>query len=298
MKPKKTLVALAVVAFSCAPFVAAEDAKRPFYEEAQEMALELGAAEDAFPGDRDRIPTPKGVVSLIREYTYEAGDDDSKNTCRQKALELLLQTVLMEIGTAVLSDSEDVQSEKNGEDFSSVKNRLVVLSGGVTKAEVLSEDWNGVSCHLKAKVQVDPEEVRTNLKKAVDEWLKDRRAVLERLAAVEGAPGTSQRSDIFTDSNFNACQGIYVRTYTSAKASDVCFKKTKSFQFINNKNFDSCYSTYVRTYSSAEAADVCIKKTKSFQFINNKNFDSCYSTYVHTYSSAKAADTCIKLTSQ
>jgi tetratricopeptide (TPR) repeat protein len=98
------------------------------------------------------------IRSLIKEYTYQASELDSKTSCRAIAIEQVKRELLDELGTYVESTTvvRDYQIEKD---------EIKTLSAGVVQTKVLDEKWDGKDYWLKAEVSADPDEVAASIKK-------------------------------------------------------------------------------------------------------------------------------------
>lgn len=105
------------------------------------------------------------MKTFIKEYTYQAGEIDSKISCRIIALEQVKRLLLEEIGTYLESQTE----VKN---FRLTKDEITVLTAGIVRAEIIEERWDGntLKYWLKAKITADPSSVVTS----IDSLRKDR----------------------------------------------------------------------------------------------------------------------------
>ena len=117
--------------------------------------------------------------TFIREYTYQASDYDSKVTARVNTLEEVKRLLLEEVAVFMQSEFEDNQWEKRiGNEIESgetTEKRLISITAGITQTEIIEETWNGVEYWLKAKITIDPEE----MKKQLDLILQDREKTSE-----------------------------------------------------------------------------------------------------------------------
>lgn len=88
----------------------------------------------------------------VREYTYRAGDADSKLTSRTIALEQVKRLLLEELGTYLVSNTvvKDAQLAKD---------EIVTYTAGAVVTIVIEEHWNGEEYYLKAKITADADEV-------------------------------------------------------------------------------------------------------------------------------------------
>ena len=101
--------------------------------------------------------------TFIREYTYNAGDADSKITSRAIALEEVQRLLLQEIGVFVYSKIQNETSEIGGELKELTSKQVEVMTAGVTQTKILDEKWNGEIYYIKAEIEVNEDEVITNL---------------------------------------------------------------------------------------------------------------------------------------
>jgi len=110
------------------------------------------------------------MKTFIKEYTYQAGEIDSKISCRIIALEQVKRLLLEEIGIYLESQTE----VKN---FRLTKDEITVLTAGIVRAEIIEEKWDGntLKYWLKAKITADPSSVVTS----IDSLRKDRQKMRE-----------------------------------------------------------------------------------------------------------------------
>jgi tetratricopeptide (TPR) repeat protein len=87
-----------------------------------------------------------------KEYTYRASDIDSKVTSRSIALEQVKRTLLEELGTYLIAETE-------AKNFQLTKDKVTVLTAGIVQTEILTEKWDGMTYYVKARIIADPQEV-------------------------------------------------------------------------------------------------------------------------------------------
>lgn len=87
-----------------------------------------------------------------KEYTYQASEDDSKNSSRTIALREVKRLLLEELGTYLESQTE-VKS------FQLTKDQITTLTAGIVKTDIADEKWDGKTYWLKARISADPESV-------------------------------------------------------------------------------------------------------------------------------------------
>jgi tetratricopeptide (TPR) repeat protein len=106
--------------------------------------------------------------TFIKEYTYHAGDEDSRNSSRIISLREVKRLLLEELGTYLESQTE----VKN---FQMTKDQITTLTAGIVSTEIIEDTWDGKVYWLKAKITADPQDVM----KSIDNLRKDRNKVKE-----------------------------------------------------------------------------------------------------------------------
>lgn len=103
--------------------------------------------------------------TFIKEYTYQASEDDSRNSSRTLALREVKMLLLEELGTYLESVTE-VQN------FRLTKDRITALTAGIVQTEIIADKWDGDSLKywLQAKIVADSDEVI----KSIDALRNDR----------------------------------------------------------------------------------------------------------------------------
>jgi len=99
---------------------------------------------------------------FVREYTYVAGDADSRISSRQMAMQEVKTELLEEIGTHIYSRM-DITEDAGG--VKTAKREVRALTSGFVRLEVLKEVWDGYTFYLKARLSADPDEVVMGIKK-------------------------------------------------------------------------------------------------------------------------------------
>lgn len=124
-----------------------------------------------------------GTKEFVREYSYRASDDDSKNSARRASLEQLTVVLLREVGVYIESYLELDQSTGGaGGDREFIREEIKVTAAGVTKTVVLDEEWDGKTYYLKASIELDPEDVIRRINESLEERRSSRE--VERLNAI------------------------------------------------------------------------------------------------------------------
>ena len=112
--------------------------------------------------------TSAEIIVFERNYTYQASEADSKISCRTIAVEQVKKLLLEELGAYL-------ESETEVKDFALTKDKITVLTAGIAKVDILSEEWNGEIYSLSAKIAVDPDDVV----RSIDQLRQDRQKIKE-----------------------------------------------------------------------------------------------------------------------
>jgi len=140
-------------------------------------------------------PALAEIKTFIKEYTYQASEDDSRNSSRTLAMHEVKRLLLEELGIYLESKTEI----KN---FQLTKDQITTLTAGIVRTEIVDEKWDGHTYWLKSKLVADPNEVvnsidvlrkdhvRTreleNLRKQSDKIIKENAKLREELTKAKG----------------------------------------------------------------------------------------------------------------
>jgi len=95
--------------------------------------------------------------TFTREYTYKAGEADSKLSSRVITLEQVKRLLLEELGIFLGSRTEV-------RDFQLTKDEIVTYTAGTMAIIIIEERWNGSEYYMKASIKADPDEVTKSIK--------------------------------------------------------------------------------------------------------------------------------------
>ena len=98
------------------------------------------------------------IKTFVKEYTYQASELDSKNSCKVIATEQLKRELLEELGTYLESKTVVKDSQLD-------KDEITTLTAGIVQVAVMDEKWDGKVYWLKAQVKADPDEVAASIDK-------------------------------------------------------------------------------------------------------------------------------------
>jgi tetratricopeptide (TPR) repeat protein len=113
--------------------------------------------------------------TFVREYTYNAGEMDSKLSSRAIAVNQLRMLLLQEVGVYIESEQLLKTYEANGKFTQDFIEKISTLTAGITKLEVIDETWNGEIFWMKASITIDEK----GLTESLDQLIKDRSKVKE-----------------------------------------------------------------------------------------------------------------------
>jgi len=106
-------------------------------------------------------PAQAETVTFVRDYTYNASENDSKVSARAAALEQLQRAAIEEVGVQVESSVVSNKSVVQGKLKEEMLLNFKLFSQALTKTKILEEKWNGESFYLKAEIEVDPNGITT-----------------------------------------------------------------------------------------------------------------------------------------
>lgn len=97
------------------------------------------------------------IKTFMKEYTYVAGELDSKVTSRFNALEQAKRLLLEELGVFLTSHTEVTGSQL-------IKDQISTITAGIVSAVIMDESWDGTQYWLKVKIEADPSVVQQAIK--------------------------------------------------------------------------------------------------------------------------------------
>ena len=115
-------------------------------------------------------------VNLVKEYTYQASELDSKVQCRINALHSVKRLLLEELGTYL-------ESETEVRDSALERDQIITYTAGLVSATVIDEKWNGVEYYLKASVTANTEDVAKGIAELRKNKVKSKELEEARLRA-------------------------------------------------------------------------------------------------------------------
>jgi|GEM_PF-6518225 len=94
--------------------------------------------------------------TIVKEYSYQAGELDSKVSSRTMAMEQIKRLVLEEAGTYVAGTTvvKGLQLESD---------QVIAMTAGIVSLKVIDESWNGKVFYMKAEATIDPDDIAKKL---------------------------------------------------------------------------------------------------------------------------------------
>jgi len=126
------------------------------------MLLSLQAVseyEKEYTMNTINIQSSTKYKTFIKEYRYNASDNDSKNSSRKIAIAELKSLISEEIGVHIQSSFNITKTLTN----KVIKKEILQLSTSITQLKILDENWNGKTYYIKASVQVNEEQAMRSL---------------------------------------------------------------------------------------------------------------------------------------
>lgn len=164
------------------------------------------------------VPTTlfAATKTFVKEYTYQAGDEDSKNSSRVIALREVKRLLLEELGTYLESRTE----VKN---FQLTLDQITTLTAGIVQTEIIAEKWDGSSYWLKSNITADPDKVVQSIKELRKDRDKTRELELMRQKSDELFRENERlRKELAaaTDTGLEARKAAYDQSVKALSAAD------------------------------------------------------------------------------
>jgi tetratricopeptide (TPR) repeat protein len=90
--------------------------------------------------------------TIIKEYTYQASEADSKLTSRVIALEQAKRQFLEELGAYLVSHTEVVNYQLS-------KDQIHFFTAGIVKTKIIKESWDGKTCYVQTQMPFDSDTI-------------------------------------------------------------------------------------------------------------------------------------------
>lgn len=107
------------------------------------------------------------AVTMVREYTYNASENDSKVSARKAALQQLQVLLIEEVGVQIQSSFSNTETLDKEEFSRTVQANYQTFASALTKTRILEEKWDGEHFFIKAEIEVDPDGLSSQISAAV-----------------------------------------------------------------------------------------------------------------------------------
>ena len=177
-------------------------------------------------------PALAEMKTFVKDYTYQASEDDSRNSSRTISLREVKRLLLEELGTYLESETEI-------KDFRLTKDQIITLTAGIVQTEIVEEKWDGRTYWLKSRITADSGDVI----KSIDTLRKDRQKTKE-LEEVRRRSEELLKENAKLREELAASKGIErqekVAAYNRAideLAADESFEKGFAYYELGNYNY-------------------------------------------------------------
>jgi hypothetical protein len=173
---------------------------------------------------------------FIEEYTYTAGDRDSKDICYDIAKTRLRATLLDKIGVYIKTETLFKTFENNGKYNQNFVENISSVSAGITKFEVIDQSWNGTTYWMKAKITIDTtalgalivNEKKTN---ELDDLKKQINRISDELDVVKSSKNINEKSLYVKSLNKQS-----ITAGTNDQFNDLKLSKENNLLFLSTTN--------------------------------------------------------------
>ena len=93
--------------------------------------------------------------TFVRDYTYQASEDDSKNSARANATTQMRNILLREVGEFLHAERKSVSG--------AYSETIEAITAGIVEMKTLDEQWDGVTYYIKAEMTVDPKDLERRI---------------------------------------------------------------------------------------------------------------------------------------
>jgi len=102
--------------------------------------------------------------NFIREYTYNASENDSKSDAREYALLEIKKQLVEELGAYIITSTNLSIKEKNKISDIMISTQARTVSECITQTQIIEESWDGESFYIQVKIHVNEKDFIRRLK--------------------------------------------------------------------------------------------------------------------------------------
>lgn len=182
-----------------------------------------------------------GTRTFIKEYTYQASEDDSRNSSRVIALREVKRLLLEELGTYLESETE----VKN---FQLTRDQITTLTAGIVQTEIIEEKWDGRAYWLKSMITADSGKVV----QSISELRKDRQKTQELESMRRKSDELLKENERLRNELAAAKDG---NRETQKAAYDKSIKELSSMEWLEKGHAARDHKEAIKAYSRAIELD-------------------------------------------
>lgn len=206
-------------------------------------------------------PARGELMSFEEQYRYEAGEADSKLSCRAISLLQVKQLLLERLGTYIESTTQVV-------DLQLTRDEVTSLSAGIVKTEILAESWDGKTYTLTARIQADPEEVGRLLDGIANTGRKQEEMARLDQVNQEGLEKINQLKN-----QMESIQNDLVavnRDYAQAsRVVEAWGAYEKGLEQMRNGEFAAAADSFSRALAVKPGSDIYLQRATAYRKLNN-----------------------------
>lgn len=192
---------------------------------------------------------------FIEEYTYTAGDRDSKDDCYDITKAHLRSMLLDKIGVYVRSESTLKTSDVGGKFTQDYLQNIATTSAGITDFKVIDQRWTGSKYWMKAAMKIDTTTLHQYiLSRGRDAEMDDmRKQIASMKKDIEKMKGNKVENvdikftsapQLYTKQVLIASHGEALISLKLSKQNGLLFVTTSTGRMIVLNNKDSIIKTY------------------------------------------------------
>jgi superkiller protein 3 len=186
--------------------------------------------------------------TFTRDYTYQASEDDSKNSARANATTQMRNILLREVGEFIHAE----QTLTTGNHTQDYAEKVEAITAGIVEMKTLDERWDGQTYYIKAEMTVDPKDLERRIAEALNDKQKTKELEEARkrtlAAEAEAARLRKELEETKNEQQRLALQKKYQQT-TEALSAEEYFTKG------NNAIENGWHELAIEYYQKAIAAD-------------------------------------------
>lgn len=133
--------------------------------------------------------------TMVREYTYNASETDSKVSARKAALQQLQTLLIEEIGVQVQSSFSNTETLDKEAFSRTVQANYQTFASALTRTRIIEERWDGENFYIKAEIEVDPDGLGSQIATTINSQGKNPcDAVRDQVSALLNQAGSPERN--------------------------------------------------------------------------------------------------------